>query len=117
MNRRDRIRAKIAAKTIIEPDYICPATGEIKTGCHIWTGGTSGEGRGGGYPRINLDGGTMATHRANWINENGPIPPCKQLDHLCLTRLCIREDHLELVTHRQNMKRRDAAKAKREARP
>jgi hypothetical protein len=109
MNRRAKIRAKIRAKTLVLPDCICEHTGELKTGCHIWQGGTSGKGRGGGYPRLNLEDGTVATHRANWINENGPIPPRKQLDHLCTTRLCIRVDHLELVTHRTNMMRRDAA--------
>lgn len=102
MSRRERIRAKIMARVeVVDCGYDTP--------CHLWTGPTSGSGRGGGYPRMNLDGQTVAVHIVNWTNENGFIPGKKQLDHKCRQRLCVREDHLELVTHRQNMKRRDAA--------
>lgn len=99
MTRRDRIRAKILANCIVDPE----------TGCFIWQGPTSGEGRGGGYGRMKLDGGTVATHIAMWVNEHGLIPPKKQLDHMCPghRRLCCNPDHLELVTHKQNQKRRD----------
>lgn len=97
-NRRENIRAKIMAKV-----KICPASG-----CWIWTGGTSGTGRGGHYARMSLDGGTVAVHRTLWINEFGAIPPRKQLDHTCTTRGCVNPAHLELVTHLQNMRRRDA---------
>lgn len=99
-DRRLAIRAKLKRYSKTDP----------KTGCEIWTGGTSGNGRGGQYPRMKLDGGTVAAHRAAWINENGMIPPKKQLDHICRNRLCVNPDHLELVTHRENMRRRDAAR-------
>lgn len=87
------------------------------TGCWIWQGRTSGAegrgraGRGHGYPRVDIDGGTMAAHRAMWIIENGPIPPRKQLDHECRNRLCIRPGpgHNVMVTHLRNQRRRDAA--------
>ena len=86
-----------------------------KTPCRIWDGGTSGKrkpgdkkARGHSYPRMNLDGGTVAVHKAVWTNAHGIVPPRKQLDHLCSQRDCIREDHLELVTHKTNQKRRDA---------
>lgn len=103
MSRRDSIRAKIIAQCIIDPE----------TGCYLWQGGTSGNGRGGGYGRIWLNGGTVATHIAMWVNEHGIIPPRKQLDHACPgpaipRRNCCNPDHLELVTHKQNQKRRDA---------
>lgn len=101
MSRRERIRQKILNNVVIDPE----------TGCHIWQGSTSGSGRGGGYPRMSLDGATVAVHRTSWSNENGMIPPRKQLDHIYRTRLCVNEEHLELVTHRENMKRRDAARA------
>jgi hypothetical protein len=58
---------------------------------------------------MNLDGATVAVHKTNWTNEHGLIPPRKQLDHLCRRRLCIADKHLELVTHKENQRRRDAA--------
>lgn len=106
MNRREKIRAKILRNVVL-------ADGGLDTPCHIWTGPTSGNGRGGGYGRMNLDGATVAVHKAAWINEHGMIPPKKQLDHLCKPRLCVREDHLELVTHKQNQRRRDQRAKKR----
>lgn len=86
--------------------------GGLSTPCWFWTGPTSGNGRGGGYARMNLDGATVAVHKAAWINEHGMVPPRKQLDHRCHHRRCVREDHLDLVTHKQNQKRRDKRRSK-----
>lgn len=101
MNRRHLIHAKVMARVAVEPD----------TGCWIWTGPTSGDGRGGGYPRMCLDGQTVAVHIVMWTNQHGFVPGKKQLDHKCRNRLCVNPDHLEMVTHRENQKRRDAARS------
>lgn len=101
-SRRDRIRAKVMQRISVSAE-----------GCWLWTGPTSGEnGRGRGYPRMSLDGATVAVHIAMYTIEHGPIPPRKQIDHRCRNRLCVNPDHLEMVTHRQNQKRRDAARQK-----
>lgn len=57
-----------------------------------------------------LDGQTVAVHIVMWTNEHGFVPGKKQLDHLCRNRRCVNPEHLELVTHRQNQKRRDRAR-------
>lgn len=101
MSRRERIRSKIMERVIEDP----------QTGCHLWQGPTSGStGRGAGYPRMTVDGGTMAVHIVQYVLEHGPVPPRKQIDHTCRNRLCVRLSHLEMVTHKQNQKRRDAAR-------
>lgn len=101
-DRRALIREKIMAQVeIVDTGYETP--------CHLWTGGTSGSGRGGGYARMWLDGQVVAVHIVAWTNEHGYVPGKKQLDHKCRQRLCVRDDHLELVTPRQNCKRRDKA--------
>ncbi|MDH6265504.1 hypothetical protein M2360_000894 [Rhizobium sp. SG_E_25_P2] len=102
-SRRDRIRDKIMSRVEIDET----------TGCYIWQGPTSGDkGRGRDYPRMSLDGQTVAVHIVMWTNEHGYVPGKKQLDHICRNRRCVRPDgpHLEMVTHRENMKRRDKAR-------
>ena len=81
--------------------------------CHIWQGSHSGSGRGGGYPRMSLDGQTVAVHIVSFVNKNGFVPGKKQIDHLCNNRMCVNEDHLEMVTHKENQRRRDARKQER----
>lgn len=75
--------------------------------CWIWQGPTSGSGRGGGYGRMNLDGQTVSVHRVMFTTFFGMIPGKKHIDHTCRNRLCCRPKHLELVTHKQNCRRRD----------
>lgn len=81
------------------------------TGCWNWTGPTSGAGRGGGYPRMCLDGQTVAVHRVVFTHFNGFVPGKKQIDHTCRNRCCVNPEHLEMVTHKENQRRRDAATA------
>lgn len=107
MTRRDHIRAKIMARVAIvpAPDDLPPELGP----CKLWTGPTSGDGRGGEYGRMWLDGQTVAVHIVAWTNEHGFVPGKRQLDHLCKRRRCCNDKHLELVTHAENMRRRDEA--------
>lgn len=68
-----------------------------KTGtCWLWTGAKTK-----GYGRF----GRQGAHRFSWILANGPIPKGKCLDHLCRVPSCVRPDHLEPVTNRENILR------------
>lgn len=66
--------------------------------CWLWTGPDNGR----GYGRAWIEGELVYTHRAAWIDANGPIPDGLVLDHLCRTTLCVRPAHLEPVTQRIN---------------
>lgn len=66
------------------------------SGCHQWTGSIHK-----GYGRAT---GGLA-HVKSWELANGPVPDGMELDHLCRNRACINPDHLEPVTHDENVKR------------
>ena len=44
-------------------------------------------------------------HRGVYTLLAGPIPEGMELDHLCRVPACVNPDHLEIVTHKENMKR------------
>lgn len=102
INRRDEIRDKVMARVLINSE----------TSCWTWTGPTSGDkGRGKDYPRMSLSGQTVAVHIVMFTNEHGYVPGRKQVDHTCRNRRCVNPAHLELVTHKENQRRRDRARA------
>jgi len=71
--------------------------------CWVWTAGDNGK----GYGRFYSGKGMVIAHR--WIYEQtrGKVPSGLELDHLCRNRICVRPEHLEAVTHSENMLRVD----------
>ena len=65
--------------------------------CWEWTRGKTAA----GYGRI----GNQYTHRLVWEFLVGPIPDGLEMDHLCRNVGCVNPDHLEPVTHAENMRR------------
>lgn len=108
-DRRDEIIDRIHARcNIVDMGFVIDG---IPSPCHLWTGPTSGEGRGGGYGRMSLNGQTVAVHIVSYTHFFGYIPGKKQVDHKCNHRLCCNPQHLEMVSHITNQRRR-AARAK-----
>jgi hypothetical protein len=62
-----------------------------------------------GYGQIawRTDGKSLPrrAHRVAWELLVGSIPDGMELDHLCRNPACVNPDHLEVVTHRENMRR------------
>lgn len=71
------------------------------TPCHVWTKWLTPL----GYGRDMVDGKLVYAHRDAYIRAYGPIPPGLEIDHLCSVRACVRPDHLEAVTHWENVRR------------
>jgi hypothetical protein len=51
-------------------------------------------------------------HRVAYELLVGPIPEGLEIDHLCRVRHCVRPEHLELVTRRENLLRGEGVSAK-----
>lgn len=69
--------------------------------CWLWTAGLSSD----GYAQIRKDGAKRVAHRLLYEWLVGPIPEGLELDHLCRVTRCLRPDHLEPVTHAENVRR------------
>ena len=80
-------------------------------GCWIWTGSAAVSRGGLRYGQISIGGRTdrknhyvhVLSYRLHYGADS--IPDGHEIDHLCKNTLCVRPDHLEAVTHRENMRR------------
>jgi len=91
-DRRHRVIGRVMARVAVDKE----------TGCWNWTGPDSGNGRGGGYGRMSLDGQTVAVHLVMFTHFYGYLPSKKQVDHKCNNRRCCNPEHLQLVTPKKN---------------
>lgn len=84
---------KFMAKVLVDSD-----------GCWIWQGSIGNTGY-GQVRRTRPSNKLWLTHRYSYTQEYGTIPDGLCLDHLCRVRACCNPEHLEPVTHAENMRR------------
>lgn len=68
--------------------------------CWIWLRARSSK----GYGRCGGPG-TQFVHRRFYEKACGAVPEGLELDHLCRVRACVNPDHMEPVTHAENIRR------------
>ncbi len=69
--------------------------------CWIWLGARGGH----GYGRFKIDGRMVQAHRFSYRMWIGLIPKGLEIDHLCRNPPCVNPDHIEAVSHKENVRR------------
>lgn len=75
--------------------------GPLLSPCWIWQRSVTRD----GYAHARVDGKIRRVHRVMWERTNGAVPSGLELDHLCRVRACVNPDHLEPVSHAENVRR------------
>jgi hypothetical protein len=85
--------------------------------CWLWTGAQAGRpgSHYGVFRRSAPYFKMIYAHRWSWENANGPVPEGLVLDHVrtrgCTSKLCVRLEHLEVVSGWENTLRGDSPPA------
>lgn len=75
---------------------------DSETGCWNWTGSRDANGYGKVAHQLLV---SEPAHRASYRLFVGRLLPGWDIDHLCRNPSCVNPEHLELVTHRENVLR------------
>ncbi len=76
------------------------------TGCWNWQGSKDKL----GYGKTRYEGRRTQAHVMFYEQTYGPVPEGLELDHLCRNHSCVNPDHVEPVTHQENLRRGVAAR-------
>jgi hypothetical protein len=86
---------------------------EITSTCWNWVGPLDGNGYGRFYTeRVGRRAMMTPAHRYSYTLFVEPIPDDLHVDHLCRNHICVRPDHLQPVTVRENSLRRPTGRNK-----
>lgn len=73
---------------------------EVDGECWVWSGWKKGL-----YGQFEVYGRAMPAHRVAYLDMGNKIADAMELDHLCRNPICVRPEHLEPVTHGENIRR------------
>jgi hypothetical protein len=82
------------------PDYRIEDRG-YSTPCWVWAKRMLKS----GYGAMRVNRRQQRAHRVYYERANGPIPEGQEPDHKCKQKACVNPEHLEPVTHTENMRR------------
>jgi len=102
---RRRRNAKMAATHRPRPTpqerFEAKCEPEPNSGCILWLGAVTPLGYGNFW-----DGKRYVNaHKAAYLFKHGAVPAGLEIDHTCRVKPCVNVDHLEAVTHGENIRR------------
>jgi hypothetical protein len=106
------INGKLVSPYENDQDRVKKSVRVDENGCWIWM--YRKDKRGYGYatmPRRPENPLVMKAYKFSYIAFKGKPPAGLDLDHLCRVPSCVNPDHLEAVTHRENVMRSNAVTA------
>ena len=81
---------------------------DMGTPCWVWHANKDRNGYGVLSHRVSGKIVHRMAHKILWEHFNGFVPDGLELDHLCRNRAGVNPDHLEPVTHAENVRRGEA---------
>lgn len=102
LGEKGRLRTALEDGTLAELQDVlrerCDVDASDPNTCWVWTGNRNGQ-----YPYIRGHRGLNEyAHRAIWRKAHARIPEGMQIHHRCAKTLCIRIEHLQLVSGSEN---------------
>lgn len=86
--------------------YIIPFVINLDTGCWDWQKSKVK----GGYGRVYNKGKSVPAHKFYYEEKFGEIPENYEMHHKCGNPGCVNPDHLEAITHTENIRHRNFTK-------
>lgn len=77
-----------------------------ETGCWVWLLCINTD----GYAQQFYKGKTTTVHKLYYEMVYGEVPEGFELDHTCKNRRCVNPEHMEVVTHTENIRRSSRTK-------
>lgn len=97
LQRKPQSTIRLSYRTPFAQSYWAKVERKSDDECWPWLASTNNR----GYGAFRGNG----AHRIAYIFKYGPISSGLELDHLCQNRWCQNPEHLEEVTHAENMRR------------